>query len=83
MQSTEVVCLKSGCRAVFGYNKVYQVLLKGNNRTLFKFYDRQLTYQRLEQMSEFSWCPYSGCDSGQLNERNTSGQNRVSCIKCK
>jgi hypothetical protein len=83
MQSTEVVCPESGCQAVFGYNEVYQVLVKSNNRTLFEFYDRQLTYQRLEQMSEFSWCPYPGCGSGQLNERNTLAQSRVSCIKCK
>lgn len=83
MQSTKVICPEPGCQAVFGYNEVYQVLLQSNNRTLFEFYDRQLTHRRLEQMTEFSWCPYPECGSGQLNERSTSAQPRVTCIKCK
>ncbi|CAF0911796.1 unnamed protein product [Adineta steineri] len=57
MQITSLTCPEPGCQAVFGYNEVCEILLKNNNQVLFELYDRQLTHQHLEQMSEFMWCP--------------------------
>ncbi|CAF0811121.1 unnamed protein product [Adineta steineri] len=82
MQITSLTCPELGCQAVFGYNEVCEILLKNNNQALFELYDRQLTHQHLEQMSEFIWCPHPGCGSGQLIERDTSDRNRINCIKC-
>jgi hypothetical protein len=76
-------CPEVNCQSRFSFETIRSILTKRNNFELFEQYDRQLTYQHLEQIGEFVWCAHNGCGSGQFHDMGKHSNPMVNCIKCK
>ncbi|CAF1270363.1 unnamed protein product [Rotaria sp. Silwood1] len=52
------------------------------NIQLFQRYNRQLTYEYLEQNQEFVWYAHNGYDSGRFHDMSIDSNLMIIWIKC-
>ncbi|CAF1355530.1 unnamed protein product [Rotaria sordida] len=79
--SGQVLCPESKCLINFNSDEISQVLAINKDHVLLEKYHSYLDRQFLDNLDDFYWCAH-GCDSGQIVERKSPQDLKITCITC-